>query len=684
MSAPAPELRTSNANLLPAENLKAFMPPSLSTELKPAAATIKPLSDKIMLKDLILNNKNGCAIDASWKTDEMCVWFQSALAAEREAIRQFHHSTIQNVEARHTRLVVSFQNAIEKPGGSSGSSSLVAAVVCSAQPGVKPGVSFLLPPDSASQKDVTIAVLDADVGVSPTESSKRSFKKMVSQKTRSMEDVYHHLPPDHHSATTGEVDNVIQNLCLSSDDFPSEGSDYSGSLSPVGRHKSQLAASPTMLSHYVSEEQWENVKKSFADLRGKTVHETLQKIIVSAWFEFLFGLFIIANCVMMALRRQYEGLESAYVLNYRGAMQPAEAAMPGMRDTFAVTEICFGILFLVEVVFKMCILRRRFFRSGWNLFDFFVVLLWVFDQWNLGFKMNPLILRLGRLAKLFRLLRVVRWVTIFDPLHLIIKAVRSSVSVLMWSIVVLVLLIAAASLFTSQMVESYIRDVTKPDAIRIEVFEAWGTFTRAMVSMFEVSLGNWAPPCHLLQNEVNELWALFFLIYKCTIGFAVVQVITAVFIQQTFKVAARDEEVMINERKSSAKAMLKNLGHLFEALDISGDGLLTPDEFAAVLQDKRVKTWFSAIEIDAEDVQGLFELLDDGDGYVTRDEFIKGIKAIKGTAKSSDMVVLLDKTHKLRESVIVLDEKLQHMQKLIFPDIDWSKCETVMKPVTPK
>merc|ERR1712014_559109 len=147
-------------------------------------------------------------------------------------------------------------------------------------------------------------------------------------------------------------------------------------------------------------------------------------------------------------------------------------------------------------------------------------------------------------------------------------------------------------------------------------------------------------PCRLLMNNVNEWWALFFLAYKCSIGFAVVQVITAVFIQQTFKVASRDEEVMISEKKAAAKAYIRNIEHLFEVLDESGDGELTLKEFETMLTNKKVRTWFAALDVNAEDASHLFEVLDDGDGRIKRREFVAAVKNVSGAARGTDMLSL--------------------------------------------
>merc|ERR1712048_1502864 len=180
--------------------------------------------------------------------------------------------------------------------------------------------------------------------------------------------------------------------------------------------------------------------------------------------------------------------------------------------------------------------------------------------------------------------------------------------------------IAIIGMFVSQMLQPYIQESSNDLETRIEVYKSWGTFTRAMVTMFEITLANWGPPCRFLMDHVNEWWAFFFVAYKCSIGFAVVQVITSVFIQQTFKVASHDEEVMITEKRNASRAYLRNLERLFQALDTSGDGIVTRKEFEAVLEDKEVSHWFAAMEVDVSEASQLFDVLDDGDGMISLDE----------------------------------------------------------------
>ena len=106
---------------------------------------------------------------------------------------------------------------------------------------------------------------------------------------------------------------------------------------------------------------------------------------------------------------------------------------------------------------------------------------------------------------------------------------------------------------------------------------------------------------------------LLFLIYRCGIGFAVInascpnspqpctapflatgciphrlfnstEVVNAVFVQQTMQVAKGDEEVLLMEKQKAEEKYLKNVGRIFHTLDTSGDGLLSWAEFEVLLE----------------------------------------------------------------------------------------------------
>eukprot|EP00971_Amphidinium_carterae_P105934 2098200-Amphidinium_carterae.1 len=61
--------------------------------------------------------------------------------------------------------------------------------------------------------------------------------------------------------------------------------------------------------------------------------------------------------------------------------------------------------------------------------------------------------------------------------------------------------------------------------VKKEVFSYFGTFYRTIITMFEITLANWAPSCRLLIDNVSEWYGLFYILYRCMFCFAVVKVV---------------------------------------------------------------------------------------------------------------------------------------------------------------
>merc|ERR1719223_2026621 len=185
--------------------------------------------------------------------------------------------------------------------------------------------------------------------------------------------------------------------------------------------------------------------------------------------------------------------------------------------------------------------------------------------------------------------------------------------VLFWSATLLLVVQVMMALFLQVMLEPFLLSDGPPQQAKDEVFMYYGTFTRSTLTMFEITLGNWMPPCRALVENVHESYMIFFLCHKLIIGFSVVTVISGVFIQETFKVATTDDKIMLMQKERSAKTHRQKMMSLFEHADVDFDGSLTIEEFNRVVNDPQVKTWLSSMGLDVDDVDTLFRLIDDGD-----------------------------------------------------------------------
>jgi hypothetical protein len=184
---------------------------------------------------------------------------------------------------------------------------------------------------------------------------------------------------------------------------------------------------------------------------------------------------------------------------------------------------------------------------------------------------------------------------------------------------------------------AFLEDQDEDPAKQRVVYQFFGSFTRSFISMFEIAFHNHAPIMRKIIENVDERWAIYFLLYKCVVGLSVMKVISGVFMHETFKVCSEDDELMIIQKKRDKENWTRKMHMLYSKLNKNGDEALERWEFLEMMKEPWLHTWLSAMELDFNDPEALWELLDDGDGNLTAEELVKGVSKLRGSAKSADM-----------------------------------------------
>ncbi|CAJ1328722.1 unnamed protein product [Effrenium voratum] len=377
------------------------------------------------------------------------------------------------------------------------------------------------------------------------------------------------------------------------------------------------------------------------------------RLVRTTQFDAFICAVIMLNTLVMAFESQYLGLQRGYDLGFPRFTLPASEEWPMADLAFYMMDYVFGVIYFIEIWIKIFGLKMRFCQDPWNYFDTSLVLFWIAEKVLSAYDavLDQGLLRVLRMGRVLRLLRLVKTIQGFDALYIMTTAMQGSVTVLFWSFVLLMVVQTLIAFTLNQALDAYFKDKSKPVHQQHQVFEYFGTTGRAMFTMFELTLANWPTAARILQENVTEYYGVFSVAYKLVIGFAAVGIINAVFMQETFKVAASDDKLMMRQKERDRMLHTKKMRTLFAAADESGDGFLDQEEFREIMTSPDIRTWLAAQELPIRDPDVLWKLLDDGDAELTADELVVGVERLKGTAKGIDLAAFIMEQREFQEKV---------------------------------
>lgn len=392
----------------------------------------------------------------------------------------------------------------------------------------------------------------------------------------------------------------------------------------------------------------------------------LRRMVNHSNFEAVFAALIGLNTVIMAAQVQYRGLDTGYKLKYKGMDRPAAEVWPFAEEVFFGIEVFFAIAFTFEITAKCVALGLRFWKEFWNVLDTAVMVAWYFEFVDfVAFPLDPMLLRLFRLVKLFRMVRLVKLLEQQDQLYLMIASIKASFSALAWSSALLLVITWMLALFMATVLESYFKS-GEPVGNKVSVYKYYGTFSRAVLTLFEISLGSFIPVTRLVSTNVHEAYIIFAMLHKFSVGFAVIMVITGIFVQETMSVAKTDNTIMLNLKKHARKMHIKKMKSFFSIADADGSGRLDAEEFEEVCADEQVKMWLAAQELDVSDAKTMHTMMceETGDDEVTPEQLVKGMSRLKGSARNLDMMSLRQENVQLRDILKELLERVELVERV--------------------
>jgi len=332
---------------------------------------------------------------------------------------------------------------------------------------------------------------------------------------------------------------------------------------------------------------------------------------------------------------------------------------------YRVLDITFMIFFTGEVAMRLIVHGRSFFYMwgwGWNCFDFLLVVGQMFEEsvqllGGNGHQQSALpsafLLRFVRVLRCVRTVRLLQVMRFADELRLLVSCILHSMKAFSWSLALIVMMVYMASVYFALGVQLYrVEHLSSPVnsdewLASAELGDLAGNVPLAALSLFQGLTGgmDWNDMAKPMMDNVGWYWGPIFFFYISFMFFAVLNVVTAIFVENAI------------ERSETVKQVqkLNKASRLFKSLDLDGSGQITCEEIMGNLDSGDVQEFFRSIDVHASEAKSLFELMDtsdgEGDGGLDLEEFLSGCMRLQGPARSVDLVRALNE---LKQAIQVI------------------------------
>lgn len=373
-------------------------------------------------------------------------------------------------------------------------------------------------------------------------------------------------------------------------------------------------------------------------LSGRVVPDPcIKRFVNGLFFKSITMIAIAANTLYLGLVAD-NNVKNSY-RRFLGDTVPKPSVIP---------DISFTAWFSVEILIKMAADRLDFFvgdEKYWNMFDMALVAEAIVGLFFEGSKLS--FLRIFRVFRLVRVVKVVRSVKALARLRTMIFAILSSFVDLLWAFLVIVLIIFVFAIVFDNAVADYFDVLDRNNPVQLQDAKdmefLFGNLIETMISLWSaVSGGNdWMNYGELLRKVPTG--DLYFAIFNFYVAFCVVgmfNVVTGVFVDSAVCVRTGDE--VVQGYLDDLRQTTEEIKGFFKEADMDGSGTLNWDEFQHHMQNPAVKAYFSGLDIDPEEAEIIFTILDGNKSQEIKiDDFVNGTMKLKGSASKLDLMALM-------------------------------------------
>lgn len=322
--------------------------------------------------------------------------------------------------------------------------------------------------------------------------------------------------------------------------------------------------------------------------------------------------------------------------------------------------------FLLEWILRVAAFGRKWFKGFQTLLDTFivwcpgVVVVWIMQPLNIEENMSDLFkfFRIARMLRFVQLVRTFKHVAAFEDLWKLVRGLVSSGGTLLSAMSLIVFNLYVFAIFCCELIGFQEFSAEASDAAK-EAQQRFKGISQSMLTLTRFMHGDDSQG--IMDDLVEELpyiW-IFLWLFTALSSFVLLNLVTAVIVQQAMDMSKGDEKELAIIRKREQDREMKELAEMFREIDEDGSGIVSIAEFEEALKDETILGKFMMLGLKKDQAMELFALLDTGgEGELDLSEFMQGMSQLKGVAKNKDLVMLVKGIKRLGKGITRMGESM--------------------------
>lgn len=379
-------------------------------------------------------------------------------------------------------------------------------------------------------------------------------------------------------------------------------------------------------------------------LKEPTRSGCLYNIIESKPFRAITWLAIVINTAVVTLMTDW-------------TIQNGQQGEHNMPMAYVWVDVGCLACYIIELVLYFLVHRLYFFvneNAGWNILHLVLVIFSILDLAShggsdeTGTVMYMRSLRFCRVTKAFRIFRVM---SSFHELASMLRSFTSCLWAMLWSFLLLYLLLFLSALIFAQGISE---SLSAGEFLGEEevVKSHFGTVGRTMLSLYMSVTGgaDWSLYYDLIERT-GFVYPWLWLSYTFLFTFALVNILTALFVEKAVEGAKPEREYRILHERKKLVEQAEELRELFYKIDLDHSGAISFDEFMSCMMDYNIITFMSSLGIEVNDAELLWKLVAGQDGELEIAHFVDTCMAVKGQASTLDIQKQLMSIERVAETL---------------------------------